>query len=404
MSRLWMALGALVLLGGQAQAQSSPWQAEERTTAGWVFTPGTALGGFWDSGVQRDSNPVVETLVHKWVGVANPRAELDFNGRRTHFNVGYSGSFEKNFSEGLHWEHRGRLSVRRTLSPRLSLSGNASYSAVPTTDRLLMTQGVVPYVDANSQWLNAGGGFTFRGGRRTMIYGDYRFEQVNVDRTLSAAFDLLRDGYSHAPSLGFTQDFTSRLSLGAQADYRREVVGIVEGFDELYDIRTINATFTYRWSQAMSISGSGGASQVESLDIGESTTSPTFSGSFTRRMRTVTLGARYSRAFEQVFGFGTLAATDTISGDALMPLADRLYYLEVGAAFNRTAPIPELGIGFDMSTLWTNVAVGRQLAPRLRAEAFVSVAIQGAAANALDGSNRTRLGIQIVTSKPLRIQ
>ena len=403
MSRLWMVLGVLAALAGHAEAQSSPWQAEERTTAGWVFTPGTSLGGFWDSGIQSDSNPVVETLVHKWVGVANPRAELDFNGRRTHFNVGYSGSLEKYFSEGLNWEHRGRLSVRRTLTSRLSMSGDATYAAVPTTDRLLITQGVVPYVDANSQWLQAGGGFSFRGGPRTTIHGDYRFEQVNVDQTLAGPFDLLRDGYSHAPSLGFTQDFTSRLSLGAQADYRREVVQIVEGFNELYDIRALNATFTYRWSQAMSISGSGGASQLENIDIGESTTSPTFSGSFTRRMRTVTLGARYARAFEQVFGFGTLAATDTVSGDAFVPLADRLYYLEVAGAFSRTAPIPELGIGFDMSTFWGNVAVGRQLAPRLRAEAFVSVALQGAA-NGLDRSNRTRLGIQIVTSKPLRIQ
>ena len=33
MSRWWMVLGVLVSVAGQAEAQSSPWQAEERTTA-----------------------------------------------------------------------------------------------------------------------------------------------------------------------------------------------------------------------------------------------------------------------------------------------------------------------------------------------------------------------------------
>jgi hypothetical protein len=261
-----MVLGALMLLAGRAEAQSSPWQTEERTTAGWVFTPGTSLGGIWDSGVRTESNPVVETLFQKWVGMANPRAELDYNGRHTHFNVGYSGSFEKYFSQELNWEQRGRLSARRTLNARLNLSGDAGYAAVPTSDRLLITNGAIPYIDVDSRWFDAGAGFTFRGGPRTTIQGSYRFEHVAVDRSATGLYGLLRDGYSHTPSLGFTREFTSRLSLGAQGEYRREFIGSSDGFEDRYDVRTANATFSYRWRAGMSIFGGAGASQLESLE------------------------------------------------------------------------------------------------------------------------------------------
>src|SRR5918993_758308 len=119
MSRVWVVLGLLALLCGRADAQPSPWEREERTTAGWTFTPG------------------------------------------------------------------------------------ASFGAVPTTDRLQMDN-VVPYADVDSRWVGAGAGFSFRSGPRTSIYGNYRFTLVTLDHPEGAAvLSELRDGHSHAPSLGF---------------------------------------------------------------------------------------------------------------------------------------------------------------------------------------------------------
>src|SRR5687767_10378750 len=100
MSRILIALCVLGLTSSPAAAQSAPFSREVRSTAGWVFTPGGSLGGVWDSGIQTDSNPVVEALFQKWVLSANPRAELDFNGRRTRFNLGYSGAYERYYAEG----------------------------------------------------------------------------------------------------------------------------------------------------------------------------------------------------------------------------------------------------------------------------------------------------------------
>jgi hypothetical protein len=74
MSRILIALCVLGLTSSSAHAQSSPFFQEVRTTAGWVFTPGGAVGGVWDSGVQTGGDSAAEDLVQKFVVLANPRA------------------------------------------------------------------------------------------------------------------------------------------------------------------------------------------------------------------------------------------------------------------------------------------------------------------------------------------
>jgi hypothetical protein len=400
MSRILIALCVLGVTSGSAHAQSSPFVREVRSTAGWVFTPGGSIGGVWDSGVQTGGDSGAEGVLQKFVMLANPRAELDFNGRRTHLNIGYSGSYEKYWAEGTNWEHRGRAGVRRTMSSRLDINGDFSYAAVPTTDRLLIVDGVVPYVPVNSSWVDGGGGFTLRSGPRTTINGGYRFERVAFDQTPGAAiFGELRNGFTHNPFLGFMREFSPRLSMGATAQYRRDNFG-----DELreFDVRSLTGEFSFRLNSSSSLTGGGGASKLTTIFTGDSTTSPTFHVGYDRAMRTFRLGTQYSRGFEALYGFGTLAGSDTFSASAYVPLADRLYYLDAVVAYSRTDSVRGLDFGIDYATTWSNVSVGRQLTPHLRGEGFISFAHQSNAGP--DSTNRTRVGIQIVTSKPMRIQ
>jgi hypothetical protein len=399
-----LVIGLLAAAPGRAAAQSSPWQEEERTSAGWTFTPGVALALMWDSGTETASNPLVEALFQSWVAVANPRAELDFNGRRTHFNLGYSGSFEKYWARDAYWEQRGRVGLRQTLSSRFNVSGDAAYSAAPTTDQLEITDSVIPFVEVEARWFNAGGGFTWQAGPRTNVYGNYRFNLLTMDREQAAlftTFGTLRDGHSHAPSLGFMREWTSRLGVGALASYRRDVVATLAD-DELYDVRSLTAEFSYRWDATTTITFGGGVSQLEEVASGLATTAPAFHAGFSRTLRRLRLGVEYDRGFEQLFGFGSLATTDSISGDALIPLLDQVYFMNVVVAYSKTGQVEDLALGYDFDTLWTNISVGRRLAERLRAEGFVSLAHQGGGAGG--SSNRTRVGIQISTSKPMRIE
>lgn len=414
MTRIAIASVLLLVLHGYAQAQSSPWQAEERTTGGWTLTPGTAIGGFWDSGIQIGDNQVIGTLFQKWVGNASPYAELDYNGRRSHVNLGYAGMFEKYWGAGMRWEQQGRASVRRAVSPHVTVNGDASYSRVPTTDRLEFTDGtamgpsLLPFADVTTQFVNARAGLSWQAGPRTSVFGSYRFERVSLDNGFGSnqfvtPLGSLRDGYSHSPSLGFSREMSSRLSLGATAAYSRQYVGDGGFFlGQTYDIKTLTGELSYRWSAVTSLTAGAGVSVLDETNTELQTTSPAFHIGVARQMRVWRLGGRYERSIQQLFGFGTLAPTHSVSGDAYVPFGDRRYYLAATVTYVKTNTIENLPLGINLSTLWTNVAVGRQLLPRLRGEAYFSVARQDGGTS--DSASRTRVGIQLVTSKPLRIQ
>src|SRR6186997_829174 len=106
----------LVTLAGGAQAQPAPWQPE-RLTAGWTFTPALGFGGLWDSNstMRVTGDPPIE----QWVGLINPRGELDFNGRRSRLSAGYSGSLQayRELRELTRYEQLGRMQFRHSLTP-----------------------------------------------------------------------------------------------------------------------------------------------------------------------------------------------------------------------------------------------------------------------------------------------
>ena len=94
-----------------------------RLTPGWVFTPTMVLGGMWDSNVtvRNQGNP----LLQEWVGIVNPRGELDYNGRQLRFNTGYSGALEayRHVSELNRYEQKARVSTQYRASARLQADG-----------------------------------------------------------------------------------------------------------------------------------------------------------------------------------------------------------------------------------------------------------------------------------------
>ena len=120
MRRTLFALFVLAATAGAASAQPAPW-APERLSAGWVFTPSMVVGALWDSNVTVRS--AGDPHVAEWIGLLNPRGELDFNGRHTHLNLGYSGALNayRDLPELDRYEQRSRFEVRHTISPRLSL-------------------------------------------------------------------------------------------------------------------------------------------------------------------------------------------------------------------------------------------------------------------------------------------
>src|SRR3954471_13052354 len=121
-----VAFVATLLCAHGTSAQPAPW-APERLTPGWVFTPSAVLGVLHDSNVTLRA--VNEPITAEVVALVNPRGEIDFNGRRTHFNAGYSGALEayRELSELNRYEQKGRLELRHQPRPHLQLFSTASY-------------------------------------------------------------------------------------------------------------------------------------------------------------------------------------------------------------------------------------------------------------------------------------
>lgn len=391
----------LLLCPSTGRAQSEPWQTAPRTTAGWVFTPGASLGAAWDTGINTGSNPVVEALFQKWIGMVNPYGTITFNGRRSHLNAGYSGSFEKYVGSTTGYEQHANLYASQTLSPRVTINANGMYAAAPTTDRLIVLGAPtnLPFIQVDTAWIDVGAGLQWQAAQHTSVTGTFHFTAANIDESeVFSPLQFLRDGHSYAPSLQVLQTVTSRVSLGGAAEYRREFLDLQGTFD----IRTATGEFSYRLSAATLISGGGGVSQLQLRDTGAQTTSPTFHGAFSHRAGRMDVGASYDRSFRPLYGFGRLTKNQTFEGHLTTPLLDRLYYLRAVGGYSLSDPVVEFGIGTDIGSFYSSVTVGRRLLPWLSAEGYVSVTHQDSVG--LESANRTRVGVQVVTARPMRIQ
>jgi hypothetical protein len=405
----------LCVLAAPARAQLSPLGLLDRfededpeegaeRPVGWIFTPGTSMGLFWDSGIETGRNFFVESVFQRWVGAVNPFAEVSFRGRRTQFDAGYSGSIEKYWAADTNWEQRASIGLSRAFTRRFTASVDASHTAAPTTDRLQLVDAVIPYVEVGASWFNTGGALTYQLSPRTTVDLAYRFERVNIDRPPELdVFGTLRDGHSHTPSVRFMRAASERLSIGARAEYRREDIN---GMAQPFDVQSATGEFSYRVTPRTSITGGGGVSRVLIVDSTLSTTAPTYHGGFSHQLRFATFDARYERAFLPLFGFGTVGTTDSFVAAGEFPLGEeRRYYLKGELAYARTRPVHDIGIGFDLDSVWTNASIGRQLTLWLRGEAFVSIASQSSNFTIFPGdANRHRVGVQVILSRPMRLQ
>lgn len=412
-------LAALAMLAGrEVNAQPAPW-APERLTAGWVFTPSMVLGVLHDSNVTLRA--VNEPIRSEVVGLLNPRGELDFNGRHTHFNVGYSGALEayRQFSALNRFEQKGRLEIRQQTGPRLNLHGQAGYSRVPTTDRLEFEAGVLPFIGIGSDHLEASGGFTLKTSPRTELHGGLSAQSIRFDRETPDDPDqflrYLRNGHSYSPSASAMYSISQHVSLGGSWSYRHSVVGDDR---EVFDVQNLTGELSWQAAEHTTVRGGVGASYLKSdtAPFASVTTPPTGGAIATSTERwgpayhvgfdhlagAVSVSGNYERSFVPSIGFGGLNADQRVSASAHVPFAKGRLIAGGNVAYGIIEPVDLFGVDFTLHSLWTQGTFGYQITRWLRTEAFVNRTHQTSTARGL--VDRTRVGIEFVTAKPVRIQ
>lgn len=368
---------------------------EPGQTPGWTLTPSFAFSSGWDSNVSMVG--IDEAATDDTMSVFTPSVEAAYLGKKNWLGVSYTGAFSLYHQlEGLNTFHQYlRLDTRHLLSKRVTLNLQNSFSAVPTTDAIMLSD--LPFVRTGSRLYDAGPTVSVALDAYTTATATYSFTWVAFDERSPYA-GLLRGGTSHAFSGGLQRRITPRLTVGGDAAYRRslmarlgEGVGIVDA----------SGVASYDATRTLSVSAAFGVSHVSATSRNRARTGPAWSLSAVQRFQRATLSAGWSRSFVPAFGLGGSIQNEQVDVVLAMPVARNRLYWQGGLSWRRHDPL--LVEEQNLHALWLQTSVGYALHRRVRLEAFYARSQQDSLRPG-GKVHRDRLGIQVVTSKPMRIK
>jgi hypothetical protein len=381
---------------GDAEAQYTPWQ-QERLTPGWTFTPGAAVGGLWDSNVtvrNQGSTPVAE-----WVGTVSPRGELDFNGRHSRVNAGYSGTLHayRTLDALTRYDQRARASARHQPTPRLTLHSQFSATLTPTTEDLEISG--LPYVRLGSQLYTGRGGAEYAVSDRNRLTVDYSAQRVSFDSAAVVDFHDLRGGSSHGTGVGLTRRLDRRLSTGGSWQYVRSEL---TGSDVPAHMQRIQGEIGWQFAPSTSVAGSAGIAHVRVPAMDASQVGPAFGAAIEHVRGRLRLSARYEQGFAASYALGSAISHRSASGSAYLPLMRGRMFVSGSAGVHRSKPAAGAVNVITLDSVHASTTVGFHASRWLRMEGFYIASFQDSSASG--HYDRSRVGFQLVTSKPVRIQ
>jgi hypothetical protein len=386
----------LLLCGaGPAHAQLAPSEPQGISgTPGWVFTPAIGLGALWDSNttLRVKGDPPLQ----EWAGLVSPRGSVDYTGRLTRFGFGYSGSLEayRTLSELTRYDQRGRLNFRHRATPRLTFDANSSLSLSPTTDRLEL--GSLPFENVGSTLYDANVGSQYALSKRTTLTGQYELQWIDFQDVAGSTH--IEGGYSNSGIGMVRHALTSRFSIGGNYEYRR---ANTDGGRQNTIVHDSLAIVAYRLAEHTSIEGGAGLAHLKVLETGETRSGPSLRALFSHTIDRTRVDLNYERSFIPSWGFGGTTTNEEVRASVHVPITPRLF-IEGGGAFRRNEPLITTGDGLFLHSWWTGGTVGYSATRWMRVEGFYSGNFQrSSAAGEVD---RVRVGILVVTLKPVRIQ
>lgn len=389
----------LAAAASPAGAQPAPWSPEQ-VNAGWVFTPAIIFGGLWDSNVtvRQEGNPEVAEMV----GLLRPRGEIAFHGKRTRFAAGYLGTLEayRTLEELTRYDQRGRLQARYAATPRLDISTRHSFTMTPTTDQLELAG--LPFTRLGSRRYDGSGGFAYKLSPRATLDADYSLQWVAFDR--DPRFARLSGGHSHGLSTSVGYDVTKRLSVNGSWQYRRTLIDAGSEFDAAQDAwgtHHVLGAVAYEVTARTQVHGGGGFALLRVADAGGNRMGPAVRVGVTHATRLASFSADYERMFLPVFGIGGISSNETLRGAVGVPLAGGRYAVNGSVTYRGTQPLDVAGF-VQSDAWWTQVSFGWSITRWLSMQAFYADAQQTSTSRGR--VDRTRIGLQFSTSKPLRIQ
>jgi hypothetical protein len=211
---------------------------------------------------------------------------------------------------------------------------------------------------------------------------------------------VLHGGRSHSAAIAAHKALSSRLTLGGRYGVQRASVGPLNVTGD-FDIQNAEGTVEFQLRPSVKMDGGFGISRVVLPDPADARTGP--AGHISVRKVTehaqFTLGAM--RSFVPNYGFGGSIGNQQVIGTVRVPFARNRAYSATSVAWRKSQPVlvNELGL----QSVWVLTTVGYSFQRWVALEGFYNGAFQ---ASTVAGGHvdRNRIGVQIVTSRPMRLK
>jgi hypothetical protein len=369
---------------------------------GWTLIPSFGFGETYDDNISlfgvRTAEDENNDVVQSWF----PGVDLRFTGRHTEFSGGYKGSFiaYRNFSTLNRWGQQAHLNLKRQETSRLKWSATGNVLAVPTTD--MVDVGGLPFQRTGVRTSDGRGGVTYTLNARDAFSGTIGFQVVDFDRPLTND-GIIHGGHAIEGIGGWRHKVSSRLGLGADYSLRRaQVIGTVEPFD----LHSVQGGVDYEINELWSVNGSGGLAYLAPNGVDDSRVGPAWRIGIERRREGRAFNATFLQSYIPSFGFGGAIRNQELTLALHSPLFhSRRFYTEQTAIYRDDRPLTTQFQQLPLRSLRTLSLIGWAPQYWVRIEAFYARTQQtNFGPISLGQLYRNRIGFQIVTSKPVRIQ
>jgi hypothetical protein len=341
-----------------------------------------------------------DTSNNDLISVYTPQADITFLSRQTRFNSGYSGSLldYRTFSIFNRWDQHANIGLRRLESQRLNWGIQGNLTLTPSTDALEFDG--VPFSHTGARALNARGTVEYKLTQRDTISTSLHRQQVTFDRP-DELLPYLRGGESWESYSFYRRRVNPRMGLGGSYSLRR--ASAVDAPEHL-TFHVSRGAVDYQLSPFWTVNAGFGFDYIPATILTPAQKAPGWSAGADWSARSQRFHVGYQRMFVPSFGFGGALENRELNVSFYSPLFhSRRIYTEHDFSLRQNDPLIEAPGRLRLRTMRFNSRLGWAPQPWIRVEGFYSRAQQ---TTFLAGGDigRNRIGVQIVTSRPVRVQ
>jgi hypothetical protein len=357
--------------------------APHRRAPGLVLTP--TLG----AGVIRDDNAIVgaegDPSPNDSVITVRPGIDVALTRKHTVIAGSYFGSLMRyrTLDQFNSFDQGGRFEFRHQPSKRFQLFANDRVTVNPSTEAA--QEPGVPFLRTGTRQNIFDAGTLVALTRQLELTGTYRFQWLEFDRTSTPADAVLQGGQSHGVTIEARQRVWEHVSVGAVPSS---------------DIQTGQGIVTWQVSPTVRFEAGAGLSHVSLGGPLESATGPAGRVSIQKQTEYLVFSAGASQAFRPSFGSGRSSKNREFNVGVFAPFGAGRWF--VGGQLVRHKNEPAAGEGLSLTANWVRAVLGYSMSRWARIEGFYLGAFQDT--NVPGGLvHRNRVGVQITTSAPMRI-